>query len=127
MAKRSRARYDLQNSTTRRAVDRAVKTYEKGSTASRYAPATRQLALLYGKLSTDSDKAYELSEARRLPRRSGYRKTLGFSTIGAVLPASIEAEGGRGEKEDDSEVFIISARYRQLKQYTECKETRSVH
>src|SRR5262249_38710905 len=43
------------------AVDQAVKTYEKlVADDPLYAPAARQLALLYGQLATDSAKAYEL-------------------------------------------------------------------
>src|SRR5262249_60891241 len=43
------------------AVDQAVKTYEKVVADNQfYAPAKRQLALIYGLLSTNSTKTYEL-------------------------------------------------------------------
>ena len=73
------------------AVDQAVKTYEKVVADNPlYAPATRQLALLYGQLSTDDPKAYELvTKARQAyPDDPEIAKTLGHSELSAwVLPA----------------------------------------
>src|SRR5262245_43751123 len=64
-----------------RAVDQAVKTYEKVVAENPlHAPATRQTALLYGRLSTDSAKAYELvTKARQAyPDDPDIAKTLGI-------------------------------------------------
>ena len=111
------------------AVDQAVKTYEKVIDGDpHYAPATRQLALLYGKLSTDSDKAYELvTKARQAyPGDPGIAKTLGILNYRrGYYPQSIELlKEAAAKQKDDSEVFYyLGEVYRQLKQYTECKET----
>ena len=52
------------------AVDQAVKTYEKVIADNpHYAPATRQLALLYGQLSTDSRKLTSWSRRPGKPIR----------------------------------------------------------
>ena len=63
------------------ALDQAVKTYEKVVADNPlYAPATRQLALLYGQLPTDSPRAYELvTKARQAyPEDPEIAKTLGI-------------------------------------------------
>src|SRR5215831_15522450 len=65
------------------AVDQAVKTYEKVVADNpSYAPAMHQLSLLYGQLSTDSAKAYELVTKARLafPDDPEIAKTLGIMT-----------------------------------------------
>ena len=111
------------------AVDQAVKTYEKVIDGDpHYAPATRQLALLYGKLSTDSDKAYELvTKARQAyPGDPGIAKTLGILNYRrGYYPQSIELlkEAAAKQKDDSEVIYYLGEVYRQLKQYTECKET----
>src|SRR4029450_1437015 len=76
------------------ALDQAVKTYEKLiSDDTHYGPAPRQLALLYGKLSIDSDKVYELvTQARQAyPDDPGIAKTLGIlSYRRGYYPQSLE-------------------------------------
>ena len=111
------------------AVDQAVKTYEKvvADNAS-YAPAMRQLALLYGQLSTDSPKAYELvTKARRAyPDDPVIAKTLGILNYRrGVYPRSEELlkEAAAKRKDDPEVLYYLGEVYRQLKQYTECKST----
>jgi tetratricopeptide (TPR) repeat protein len=109
------------------AVDQAVKTYEKViNDDPHYAPATRQLALLYGKLSTDSDKAYELvTKAREAyPDDPGIAKTLGIlSYRRGYYPQSLELlkKAAAKQKDDPEVLYYIGEVHRQLKQYTECK------
>ena len=75
-------------------MDQAVKTYEKVvADDPLYAPATRQLALLYGQLSTDSPKAYELvTKARQAyPDDPEIAKTLGILNYRrGYYPQSVE-------------------------------------
>jgi tetratricopeptide (TPR) repeat protein len=109
------------------AVDQAVKTYEKVvADNSSYAPAMRQLALLYGQLSTDSPKAYELvTKARQaFPDDPVIAKTLGILNYRRGLyPQSVELlkEAAAKRKDDPEVLYYLGEVYRQLKQYTECK------
>jgi tetratricopeptide (TPR) repeat protein len=109
------------------AVDQAVKTYEKVVADNpSYAPATRQLALLYGQLSTDSQKAYELvTKARQAyPDDPEIAKTLGIlSYRRGFYPQSVELlKEAAAKRKDDPEVpYYLGEVYRQFKQYPECK------
>jgi tetratricopeptide (TPR) repeat protein len=75
-------------------VDQAVNTYEKLiADDPQYAPATRQLALLYGQLSTDRAKAYDLvTKARQnYPDDPEIAKTLGILNYRrGYYPQSVE-------------------------------------
>jgi tetratricopeptide (TPR) repeat protein len=109
------------------AVDQAVRTYEKlVADNPLYAPATRQLALLYGQLSTDSAKAYELvTKARQAyPDDPDIAKTLGILNYRrAYYPQSVELlkEAAAKRKDDPQVLYYLGEVYHQLKQYTECK------
>jgi tetratricopeptide (TPR) repeat protein len=111
------------------AVDQAVKTYEKIVAADpSYAPATRQLALLYGRLSTDSPKAFELvTNARQAyPDDPDIAKTLGILNYRrAYYPQSLELlkEAATKRKDDAELLYYLGEVYHQLKQYPECKGT----
>jgi tetratricopeptide (TPR) repeat protein len=111
------------------AVDQAVKTYEKLLTDNPlYAPATRQLAQLYGQLSSDSPKAYELvTKARQAyPDDPDIAKTLGILNYRrGYYPQSLELlkEAAAKRKDDPELAYYLGEVYHQLKQYTECKET----
>jgi len=110
------------------AVDQAVKTYEKVVAENPlHPPATRQLALLYGQLSTDSAKAYELATKARqaYPGDPDIAKTLGILNYRrGFYPQSVELlKAAAAKRKDDPEVlYYLGEVYRQLKQYTECKE-----
>jgi tetratricopeptide (TPR) repeat protein len=109
------------------AVDQAVKTYEKVLADNpSYAPAMRQLALLYGQLSTDSPKAYELvtKAHEAFPEDAIIAKTLGIlSYRRAFYPQSLELlkEAAAKRKDDPEVLYYLGEVHRQLKQYTECK------
>jgi len=109
------------------AVDQAVKTYEKVVADNPfYAPATRQLALLYGQQSTDSPKAYELvTKARQAdPADPVIAKTLGILNYRrGYYPQSVELlkEAAAKRKDDPELLYYLGEAYRQLKQYAECK------
>ena len=109
------------------AVDQAVKTYEKVVADNPlYAPATRQLALLYGQLSTDSAKAYELvTKARQAyPDDPEIAKTLGILNYRrGYYPQSVELlkQAAAKRKDDPELLYYLGEAYRQLKQYAECK------
>jgi tetratricopeptide (TPR) repeat protein len=111
------------------AVDQAVKTYEKVVADNPlYAPATRQLALLYGQLATDSPRAYELvTKARQAyPDDPDIAKTLGIlSYRREYYPQAVELlKNAAVRRKDDAELaYYLGEAYRKLKQYAECKET----
>jgi len=97
------------------------------------APATRSLlttlaglALLYGQLSTDSAKAYELvtKAHQAFPDDAVIAKTLGIlSYRRAFYPQSVELlkEAAAKRKDDPEVLYYLGEVHRQLKQYTECK------
>jgi tetratricopeptide (TPR) repeat protein len=109
------------------APDQAIKTYEKviADTPS-YAPAMRQLALLYGQLSTDSPKAYEVvTKAHQVfPDDTVIAKTLGIlSYRRGFYPQSVELlkEAAAKRKDDPEVLYYLGEVHRQLKEYPECK------
>jgi tetratricopeptide (TPR) repeat protein len=109
------------------AVDQAVTTYEKVVADSpSYAPAMRQLALLYGQLSTDSPKAYELvtKAHEAFPDDAGIAKTLGILSYrrGFYPQSEVLLKQVAAKRKDDPEVlYYLGEVHRQLRQYTECK------
>jgi tetratricopeptide (TPR) repeat protein len=109
------------------AVDQAVKTYEKViADDPLYAPAIRQLALLYGQLSTDSAKAYDVvSKARQAyPDDPGIAKTLGILDYrrGYYPQAAELLKQASAKREDDPELlYYLGEVHRQLKEWDECK------
>jgi tetratricopeptide (TPR) repeat protein len=109
-------------------VDQAVKTYEKVVVDNPlYAPATRQLALLYGQLSTDSAKAYELvTKARQAyPDDPDIAKTLGILDYRrGSFPQAVELlKQATAKRKDDPELlYYLGEAHRQLKQWDECKQ-----
>jgi tetratricopeptide (TPR) repeat protein len=109
------------------AADQAVKTYEKVvADYPLYAPATRQLALLYGQLSTDSAKAYKLvTKARQAyPDDPDIAKTLGILNYRRELyPQAVELlKQAVAKRKDDPELlYYLGEVHHQLKQSDECK------
>jgi len=109
------------------AIDQAVKTYEKVvADDPSYVPAMRQLALLYGQLSTDSPKAYELvtKAHQAFPDDAVIAKTLGILNYrrGFYIQSVELLKAAAAKRNDDPEVlYYLGEVYRQLKQYTECK------
>jgi tetratricopeptide (TPR) repeat protein len=111
------------------AVDHAVKTYEKVvADDPLFAPATRQLALLYGQLSTDSAKAYELvTKARQAyPDDPDIAKTLGILNYRRGLyPQAVELlkQAAAKRKDDPELLYYLGEVHHLLKQWDECKGT----
>src|SRR5262249_106293 len=109
------------------AVDQAVKPYEKVvADTPAYAPAMHQLALLYGQLSTDSAKAYELvTKARQAyPEDPDIAKTLGIQNYRRGLyPQAVELlKQATAKRKDDPELlYYLGEVHHQLKQWDECK------
>ena len=110
------------------AVDQAVKTYEKLVAENPlYTPATRQLALLYSRLSTDSAKAFELATKARqaYPGDPDIAKTLGILNYRRGYSArAVELlnEATAKRKDDPELLYYLGEVHRQLKQWDECKE-----
>src|SRR5262249_56294193 len=103
--------------------DQAVKPYEKvvADTPS-YAPAMRQLTRLYGQLSTDSPKAYELvTKARQAyPDDPDIAKTLGILNYRrGYHPQALELlKDAAAKRKDDPELaYYLGEGYHQLKQH----------
>jgi len=109
------------------AMDQAVKTYDKVVADNpSYAPALRQLALLYGQLSTDTPKAYELvtKAHEAFPDDAVIAKTLGILSYRRGFYPQSEAllkEAATKRKDDPEVLYYLGEVHRQLKQYTECK------
>jgi tetratricopeptide (TPR) repeat protein len=109
------------------AVDQAVKTYEQALADNpSYAPAMRDLALLYGQLSTDTPKAYELvtKAHEAFPDDAAITKTLGIlSYRRAFYPQSVQLlkEAAAKRKDDPELLYYLGEVHRQLKEYAECK------
>ena len=107
------------------AADQAVKTDEKAVAENPlFAPATRQLALLYGQRSTDDPKAYELvTKARQAyPNDPEIAKTLGIlSYRRGYYPQSVELlkAAARTRKDDAEFLYYLGEDYNQLKQWNE--------
>jgi len=118
-----------QNQRRDEAVDQAARTYEKLVADNPfYTPATHQLALLYGQLSTDSAKAYDLViKARQAyPDDPEIAKALGILNYRrGYYPQALELlkEAAAKQKDDPQVLYYLGEVYRQLKQYTDCKDT----
>jgi tetratricopeptide (TPR) repeat protein len=109
------------------AVDQALKTYEKVvADYPIYAPAMRQLVLLYGQLSTDRTKAYELATKARqaYPDDPDIAKTFGIlSYRRGYYPQAVELlkQAAAKRKDDPELLYYLGEVHHQLKQWDECK------
>jgi tetratricopeptide (TPR) repeat protein len=110
------------------AVDEAIKTYDKALAADPlYAPATRQLALLYAQRSSDDPKAYEVATKARqaYPDDPEIAKALGILNYRRGLypqAAELLKIAGAKRKDDPELLYYLGTTYQQLKQWNECKE-----
>jgi tetratricopeptide (TPR) repeat protein len=111
------------------AADQAIRTYEKlVADSPLYAPATRQLALLYGQRATNDPKAYELVQKARqsYPDDADVAKVLGIMTYQRELyarSAELLKEAAAKRKDDPELLYYLGASHHQLKQWSECKTT----
>jgi tetratricopeptide (TPR) repeat protein len=110
-------------------VDQAITTYEKVLAGDPlYAPATRQLALLYAYADKSNDiaKAYDLATKAReaYPTDPEIAKTLGILSYRRELyPRSVEllTEAAASRKGDPEVLYYLGEARYQLKQWSECK------
>ena len=110
-------------------VDQAIKTYEKVlADYPLYAPATRQLTLLYAQQASDDPKAYDLATKARqaYPDDPDIAKALGILTYrrGLYPQATELLKQAAAKRNDDPELlYYLGEAYHQLKQWDECKQT----
>jgi tetratricopeptide (TPR) repeat protein len=108
-------------------IDQSIKTYEKMIVDSpSYAPATRQLALLYGQFLSDDPKAYELVQKARqsYPDDPDIAKALGILTYRRDLyPQANELlkEAATKRPNDAELLYYLGTVHQQLKQWNDCK------
>jgi tetratricopeptide (TPR) repeat protein len=108
-------------------ADQAIKTYEKVlADYPLYAPATRQLTLLYAQQASDDPKAYDLATKARqaYPDDPDIAKTLGILNYRRGLyPQAVELlKQATAKRKDDPELlYYLGEVHHQLKQYPECK------
>lgn len=111
------------------ARDQAVKTYENILDANPlFAPAMRRLAILYGQLSGDNPKAFDLTlKARQAyPQDPEIAKALGILNYRRDLyprAAELLREAATMRKDDPELLYYLGQAYQQLKQWSECKTT----
>jgi tetratricopeptide (TPR) repeat protein len=109
--------------------DQAAKTYEKVTADNpSFAPALRQLALLYGQRSTDSPSAYDLvMKARQAyPDDPDITKAAGvLSYRRGFYPQSLELlKAASAKRKDDGDVlYFLGESQRQLNQWNDCKQS----
>jgi tetratricopeptide (TPR) repeat protein len=110
------------------AVDDAIKTYDKALAANAfYAPAIRQLALLYARRANDDPKAYELTTKARqaYPDDPEIAQALGILNYrrGLYPQAADLLKTAAAKRKDDPELlYYLGAAHQQLKQWNECKD-----
>ena len=109
------------------ALDQALKTYEKVvADHPLYAPATRQLALIYGQRPTAEPRAVELATKARqaYPDDPDIAKTLGILNYRRSLypqAAELLKQAAARLKDDAELLYYLGAAHHQLKQWSECK------
>jgi len=108
-------------------ADQAIDTYRKAVDAdSSFAPALRDLALLYAARPADEAKAFEIAAKARqaYPDDPELAKTLGVLNFRRGLyPQAIELlNQAAGTRPDDAEIqFYLGRNYQELKKWNECK------
>jgi tetratricopeptide (TPR) repeat protein len=107
--------------------DLALKNLEKVVADNpQFAPATRELVLLYARQPTSNPKAYELTTKARqaYPDDPEITKTLGMLDYqrGAYPQAADLLKAAAEQRADDPELlYYLGASYQQLKRWAECK------
>ena len=108
-------------------ADQAIDSYRKAVDAdSSFAPALRDLALLYATRTADESKAFEMATKARqaYPDDPELAKTLGVLNFRRGLyPQSVELlNQAAGARPDDAEIQLYLGRsYQELKKWNECK------
>jgi tetratricopeptide (TPR) repeat protein len=107
--------------------DQAIDTYRKAIDADPlFAPALRDLALVYAARAADESKAFEMATKARqaYPDDPELAKTLGILNFRRGLyPQSVEfLNQAAGSRHDDAEIQLYLGRsYQELKKWDECK------
>jgi len=110
------------------AEDQSVKTYEKALAADPlYAPATRQLALIYSQRPNPDPKSYDLGNKAReaYPGDPEVAKALGILDYRrGFYPQAAELlkEAAAKRKDDAEALYYLGQSNRELKQWTQCTE-----
>jgi tetratricopeptide (TPR) repeat protein len=108
-------------------ADQAIDTYRKAIDADPlFAPALRDLALLYAARAADESKAFEMAAKARqaYPDDAELAKTFGILNFRRGLyPQSVELlNQAAGSRRDDAEIQLYLGRsYQELKKWDECK------
>ena len=108
-------------------ADQAIDTYRKAVDADPlFAPALRDLTLLYAARATDELKALEIGAKARqaYPDDPELAKTLGILNFRrGLFPQSVELlNQAAGSRQDDAEIQLYLGRsYQELKKWNECK------
>src|SRR4029453_3759378 len=108
-------------------VDQAIATYQKAiDTNPSFAPALRDLALVYSARAADDSKALEMvAKARQAyPDDAELAKALGILNFKRGLyPQSAELlnQAATARRDDADVLFYLGKSYQQLKKWEECK------
>ena len=108
-------------------ADQAIDTYRKAVDADPlFAPALRELALLYTARTADESKAFEMATKARqaYPDDPELAKTLGILNFRrGIYAQSVELlNQAAGSRRDDAEIQLYLGRsYQQLKKWDQCK------
>jgi tetratricopeptide (TPR) repeat protein len=107
--------------------DQAIKTYERVvADYPHFAPATRGLVLLSAERASDIQKTYDLAVKARAayPDDPEVAKAFGILSYRQKFYArALEVLNEAAIKKDDAELlYFVGATYRQLKQWTRCRE-----
>jgi tetratricopeptide (TPR) repeat protein len=109
------------------AIDQAIETYQKVIDAAPFfAPAIRDLAILYAQRPDDESKAYDLATKARqaYPRDPELAKALGILNFRrGFYPQSLDLlNQAAATRNQDAEVqFYLGKTYQELKKWDECK------
>jgi tetratricopeptide (TPR) repeat protein len=109
------------------ATDQAIEAYQKAIDAdSYYAPAVRELAILYSQRPADEPKAFDFATKARqtYPNDTEVAKTLGILNVGRGLyPQSVELlNQAAAARTDDAEVqYYLGRANQELKRWDQCK------
>lgn len=108
-------------------TDQAIATYQKAIDANPvFAPALRDLALIYSARPADDAKAFDITTRARqaYPNDAELAKTFGILTYKrGLFPQTVELlNQAAGSRRDDADIqFYLGKSYQQLRRWEECK------
>jgi tetratricopeptide (TPR) repeat protein len=110
-------------------ADQAIDTYQRAIDANPvFAPALRDLALVYSARAADDSKAFDMAAKARqaYPDDAELAKAFGILNFKrGLFPQSVELlNQAAGSRRDDADIqFYLGKSYQQLKRWDECKST----